>query len=147
MSGAYTRKKTNPNCIPKITATKTQAWWEQKAAERKWFVKQDGATSTKDEIGVDILTTDDTIAMGRVIGTTGDGDDFRISVETVGIRGKAAGADGSNTALANGDYGDFCKSDANGKLIPDDTVTSGNIIVVGGNKTDLYVAWQFPYNK
>ena len=147
MSGAYTRNKTNPNCKPKITNTKNQQWWEQKAAERKWFVKQDGATSTADEIGVDILTTDDTIAMGRVIGTTGDGDDFRVSVECVGIRGKAAGAETDSAALAAGDYGDFCKANANGELVIDDAVTTGNIIVVGGNKTDLMVAWQFPYNK
>lgn len=143
MSAQYTGgMMRNPTCKPKVDATNTEAVWKERVNTGKYFVKHDEGTTTADEIGIDFMVADDKIAMGRAIGYTGTGDKFRVTVETVGVRGKTIG--GASGAFASTDFFDQMKADANGKLIVDNAQTGGNIILVGGTKDTPYVAWQWP---
>lgn len=134
--------KMNPSCIPKISTGVTEAVWKKRVAEGGWFVKVDDATCTSDEIGVAFLEDDDVVVMGRLIGYTGTGTKFRVTVENCGVRGYAQG-DASGAFLST-DYGDRMKA-KNGKLIVDNDQTAGNVILVGGTKAEPAVAWQWPY--
>lgn len=144
MSGEITGMKMNPTCKPHITSTLTEEVWKQRIKEGGWFVKQHPASSDADYMGVTFLADNDTETVGRLIGFTGSGDSFKVSVETQGVRGYAQGS--GSGALATGDYGQYCKA-TGGKLEIDSGATAGNIKVVGGNKKDLMVAWSWPTQK
>ena len=141
MSGEITgAKDSNLTCIPKTDSTVTEAVWRQRIKDGGWFVQFDEGTTTADEIGVTGLAADAVIALGRVIGATGSGDKFRITVETEGVRGYAQG--GATGAFASTDYGDRMKADSDGKLVVDNAATSGNMFLVGGTKDEPAVAWR-----
>ena len=133
--------KMNPSCIPKISTGVTEAVWKRRIAEGGWFVQLDPDTTTADEMGVAFMADDAAVTVGRLIGYTGTGKKFRVTVENCGIRGYAQG--GASGAFASGDYGDRMKA-SGGKLIVDGTLTAGNIFLVGGTKAEPAVAWQWP---
>lgn len=135
-----------PSCKPKLDSTNTQAVWEQRAGEGNWFVILDGTeTVGNGTIGVAFGAADAAEFVGRLIGTTGDGSDFRVSVETEGKNGNAIG--GATGAFVATDIGKFMKLDSNGKLVVDTSLTAGNVVLMGGDKADPMVAWQFPVVK
>lgn len=141
MSGEVTgSKQTNITCIPKTTNTVTEATWKERVADGGWFVKFDAATSTADEYGCTFLANNDATCLGRLIGYTGSGDKFRVSIETEGLRGLAQGGD--EGAFATADITDRLKANSNGKLVSDDSLTVGNMFVVGGTKEQPAVFWR-----
>lgn len=135
--------KMNPSCIPFTDTTNTEAIWKTRIAEGGWFVKIHQATCTVDELGVTFLADNDAVTVGRLIGYTGTGTKFRVTVENCSVRGYAQG--NATGALAEADYGDRMKGE-DGKLIVDDALTTGNIFLVGGTKAEPAVAWQWPPN-
>ena len=135
--------KMNPSCIPFTDTTNTEAVWKERIAEGGWFVKIHQATCTPDELGVTFLADADVTTVGRLIGYTGTGTKFRVTVENCGIRGYAQG--GATGAFADADYGDRMLANSAGKLVVG-TGTTGNIFLVGGTKPEPAVAWQWPPN-
>ena len=146
MAGEKTGLVCGITCKPKVAGTNTQKVWEARAAEGGWFVKLDPATTTADVIGVDFLATDNTTVFGRLISSTGDGDTFRVGVETQGVYGFAQGG-GTGAFTAATHFGQFMKADANGKLVVDTAATAGNVYLLGGTQPRPAVAWQFPVQK
>ena len=138
--------KMNPTCKPKVDTTNTEAVWKQRVAEGGWFLKFDEGTTTADEMGVDFLAANDKWTIGRLIGYTGTGDKFRVTVETCRVYGYAGGTSGQTGAYASTDWGDRMKAGSDGKLQVDNAQTDGNIFLVGGTKDEPAVAWQWPYN-
>ena len=137
----------NPTCKPKVDSTNTEAVWKERIAEGGWFVAVDPATSTADEVGVDFLANNATIGMGRLIGYTGTGDKFRVTVETCRARGYAVGSPTPATFTPATHFNQYMKADASGKLVVDTAATVGNIILVGGTPTEPAVAWAWPPSK
>ena len=132
----------NITCIPKIDSTVTEAVWRQRIKDGGFFVKHDPATTTADYLGVTGGVANDATFVGRVIGSTGSGDKFRVTVETEGVRGHAQSAV-TTGAFSSSEWGKRMKSDANGKLGVDTSLTAGNVFVVGGTKARPMVAWRW----
>ena len=141
MSGEITGHFTNITCDPLVTGTNTVAVWKTRVNAGGYFVKVNAASTTPDEIGVAFLVGDDKYVMGRLVGYTGTGAKFKVTVETKGVYGTAEG--GGTGAWAATDYGDRMKADSDGKLIVDNSQTDGNVIVVGGTKPEPKVAWDW----
>lgn len=144
MAGEITGSGVTITCKPKLS-TNNQAVWESRIKDGTWFVVLDGATTTADEVGVAFGATNAAEFVGRLVGSTGDGSSFRVSIETQGKIGYAEGGD--TGAFASTDFGKFMKLNGSGKLIVDTALTAGNVIVVGGDKADPMVAWAWPVNK
>ena len=136
-----------PSCKPKyVSGSITEDTWRERAKEGTWFVVLDGTeTVSNNTITVAFGATNDAEFVGRLVGTTGSGTDFIVSVETEGKNGNAIS--GGTGALAATDIGKFCKLDGNGKLVVDTALTAGNVVVTGGTKADLLVAWSWPVVK
>ena len=136
--------RTNISCKPKVDATNTEAVWKQRIDEGGWFVDIDPATTTADVIGVDFLAQNAAVAMGRLIGYTGTGDDFVVTVEPRRSYGYAVGGNVPTAFTPATHFGKYMKADDSGKLNVDTALTAGNIVLVGGTPTDPAVAWSWP---
>ena len=143
MSGEIVGARHNITCIPYINATRTEEVWKERANAGNRFVRIRGASTTKDELGVQFAAGG--IMVGRLVGWTGSGSKFRVTIETKAIRGIAKGsATGDFDAT---DFGQFCVSDAEGQLAIDTTKDDGNVMLVGGDKPNPIVAWTWPVGK
>lgn len=141
MAGEITgAKHSNLTCKPKIDTTDTEAVWRERIVDGGYPVKFDAATTTADEIGVTFLAQNDAVALGRLIGSTGSGTDFRVTVETEGAYGYFQG--GGTAAFTTAELGKRAKADANHKLVVDTSLTAGNLFVVGGDKAEPAIKWQ-----
>ena len=134
--GEITGSATTITCDPYVTATVTEAVWKARIAEN-YMVKKRTAGFTANETQVTFLAADDKYCYGRLIGWTGTGEKFKVTVETRGLRGSTPG--GGTGAWASTDYGDRMKADSNHKLIVDNSQTDGNMLVVGGTKDNPYI--------
>jgi hypothetical protein len=127
-------------CKPVVNGTNTEDVWRAKANTGR-FVKVDTSqTASRDDglLPVELLADDDTVAYGRLESVQGAGDMFTAVVLTLGANGYALGSSNNNAQLSDAEIGQTLKGAGDGKL----KVASGGFgRVVGGNKTDLRVAW------
>ena len=105
------------------------------------MVKMRTASFSADEIGVTFLANNDKYCMGRLVGWTGTGTKFRVTVETKGLRGGTPG--GGTGAWASTDYGDRMIANSDHKLIVANAQTDGNMLVIGGTKAEPTIAWDW----
>ena len=133
MAGAIVNYGGVITCKAKTSTTNTEEVWRTRAATKGYMVVHDQATGDADYTGVDFIdAATDVTVVGLLIGTSGSGTHFKVSVRTAATRIPILGA--TTGALAAGDYFSRLKGNTNGKMEVDNTQTTGNVFVVGGTK-------------